>query len=487
MMKMLIDGQWMTASDGGEIAVLNPANGALIDAVPAATDADTGRAVAAAVRAKVAMAAMPAHQRSAILMRIAARMEADRTELVRLLNWENGKTFREINGWEIDAAIRIFRGYAEEAKRLTGQALPLHRIAGLENSMALTLYQPLGVLAVIIPFNYPVELWSHKVAGGLAAGNAVITKPPEDCPLTMLTISRYFEEEGLPPGAHQIVTGYGEVVGAHLAKSPDVQMISMTGSTEVGKIIARAAADTLKRVHLELGGNDATIIMGDIDPHVAAEALVTGRFTSGNGQICCAVKRVLIDARIFEQVRDAVVARTAQLKVDDHTLPDTDVGPLINEKAARRVQAQVAQAVADGATLICGGTREGNFIQPAVLTDIDVDSAAFQDEIFGPVLPLVRFSGIDEAIRLANRSRYGLQAAIFTNDMNAAMNAAMKLEVGTVIVNHQSAMRIECLPFGGIKSSGNGREGFMQTLQDMSEIKTIVLKDAYSVYAVAPC
>ena len=488
MANMLIDGEWTAASDGAGIPVLNPANGALIDTVPAGTDADAARAVAAAVRAKSAMAAMPAHRRASILMRVAARMEADRTELVRLLNLENGKTFREVNGWEIDAAIRIFRGYAEEAKRLTGHTVPLHGIANLENSMAFTVYQPLGVIAVIIPFNYPVELWSHKVAAGLAAGNAVITKPPEDCPLTMLRISRYFEEEGLPAGAHQIVTGYGDVVGAHLAKSPDVQMISMTGSTEVGKIIARAAADTLKKVHLELGGNDATIIMGDVDPEVAADALVAGRFTSGNGQICCAVKRVLVDDRIFDQVRDAVVARTARLKVGDHTLPDTDVGPLINDKAARRVEAQLAQAVADGATLVCGGKREGNFIHPSVLVNVALDSAAFQDEIFGPVLPLVRFNGIDEAIRIANRSRYGLQAAIFTNDLNAAMNAAMKLEVGTVVVNHQSAMRIECLPFGGIKSSGNGREGFMQTLKDMSEVKTVILKDAYSVYDVpAPC
>jgi acyl-CoA reductase-like NAD-dependent aldehyde dehydrogenase len=488
MAKMLIDGQWVAASDGGEIAVLNPSNGEPIDTVPAGTDVDAARAVAAAVRAKTAMAAMPAHKRASILTRVAARMEAERTALVRLLNLENGKTFREVNGWEIDAAIRIFRGYAEEAKRLNGHAVPLHSIPNLENSMAFTVYQPLGVIAVIIPFNYPVELWSHKLGAGLAAGNAVISKPPEDCPLTMLQIARYFEEEGLPAGAHQIVTGYGEVVGAHLAQSPDVQLISMTGSTEVGKLIARAAADTLKKVHLELGGNDATIIMGDVDPEIAADALVAGRFTSGNGQICCAVKRVLIEDSIFDLVRDAVLARTTRLKVGDHTLPDTDVGPLINEKAAKRVEAQVAQAVTDGATLICGGTRQGNFIQPAVLANVNIDSAAFQDEIFGPVLPLVRFKGVDEAIRLANQSRYGLQAAIFTNDMKAAMNAAMKLEVGTVIVNHQSAMRIECLPFGGIKNSGNGREGFMETVKDMSEVKTVVLKDAYSVYdAPASC
>ena len=481
-MKMLIDGEWVASSDGREMAILNPATGAVIDTVPAGTAADAARAVGAANRAKVAMAAMPAHRRSAILARVADRMQAERGELVRLLNLENGKTFREIDSWEIDAAIRIIRGYAEEAKRLYGASVPLHGIPNLENSMAFTLYRPLGVIVAIIPFNYPVELWSHKVAGGIAAGNAVITKPPEECPLAMLKIAAYFEEEGLPCGAHQMVTGYGEVVGAFFAASPEVQLISMTGSTEVGKKIASAAANTLKKVHLELGGNDATIIMSDVDPDVAAQAIVAGRFTSGNGQICCAVKRVLVEDGIFDAVRDAVLQRCKGLVVGDHTDPATDVGPLITERAAMRVEAQIKQAVADGAKLETGGGRSGNFIQPAVLTGVDVDSAAFQDEIFGPVLPLVRFKGIDEAVRIANQSRYGLQAAIFTNDFKAVMNAALKLEVGTVIVNHQTAMRIECLPFGGIKNSGNGREGMTQTLKDMSEIKTVVFKDAYSVY-----
>ena len=481
-MKMLIDGEWVAASDGGEMPILNPANGSVIDTVPAGTEADAARAVAAAVRARPLIAAMPAHKRASILQRVADRMQAERDTLVRLLNVENGKTLREIDGWEVDAAIRIFRGYAEEGKRLYGHCVPLHGIPNLENSIAFTVYQPLGVIAAIIPFNYPVELWSHKVAAGIAAGNAVITKPPEECPLAMLKIAAYFEQEGLPRGVHQMVTGRGEVVGAFFAASADIQLISMTGSTEVGRKIARAAADSLKKVHLELGGNDATIIMGDVDPEVAAEAVIAGRFTSGNGQICCAVKRVLVEDSIFEAVRDAVLRRTACLVVGDHTDAATDVGPLITEGAARRVEAQIAQAVADGAKLERGGLRRGNFIEPAVLTGVSVDSAAFQDEIFGPVLPMVRFKGIDEAVRIANRSRYGLQAAIFTNDMKAVMNAAMKLDVGTVIVNHQSAMRIECLPFGGTKNSGNGREGMMETLKVMSEIKTIVLKDAYSVY-----
>jgi len=482
-MKMLIDGTWVDASDGKVLEVRNPATGELMDTVPAATDADAARAVAAAVRARPLIAAMPAHKRARLLHRVADRMQADRDKLVNLLTRENGKTLREIDGWEIDAAIRILRGYAEEGKRLYGHYVPLHGIPNLENSFAVTFHRPIGVVVAIVPFNYPVELWSHKVASAIAAGNAVITKPPEECPLTMLTIASYFEEEGLIPGVHQMVTGYGEVVGAHFAASPDVQLISFTGSTEVGKKIARAAADNLKKVQLELGGNDATIIMGDVDPDVAAEALVAGRFTSGNGQICCAVKRVLIDDAIFDQVRAAVLRRTAVLVVGDQTRRETDVGPLISERAAQHVEAQISQAVADGATLEAGGARRGNFIEPTVLTNVALDSAAFQDEIFGPVLPLVRFKGIDEAVRIANHSRYGLQAAIFTNDMRSIMNAAIRLDVGTVVVNHQSAMRVECLPFGGVKNSGNGREGFMESLKSMSETQSVVFKDAYSYYA----
>jgi acyl-CoA reductase-like NAD-dependent aldehyde dehydrogenase len=483
-MRMLIDGDWVDASDGGVIEISNPSTGAIIDTTPAATVADTDRAIAAANKAKGMMASMPSHRRAAILRAVSERMHANRNELVRMLNRENGKTFREIDGWEIDAAARIIEGYSEEAKRLHGETVPLHSIPNLENSFALTIYQPLGVIAAIVPFNYPVELWSHKIAGGLAAGNAVITKPPEECPLTILEISRYFEEAGLPKGAHQCVTGYGEVVGAHLAEAPGVNMISMTGSTEVGKSIARAAAATLKRVHLELGGNDATIICADVDPETAASAIVAGRFTSGNGQICCAVKRVFVAAKIFDQVKERVLAKTKALKVGDHTLPETDVGPLITLKAAERVEAQIKQSVAEGATILAGGGRRDRFIAPTVLVNVAPDNIVMREEVFGPVLPLVPFDEVEDAIAMANASVHGLQAAIFTNDLHAVMTASMKLEVGTVIINHQTAMRIESLPFGGRKMSGNGgREGFMETLKDMSETKTVVVKNAYTIYA----
>ena len=483
-MDMLIDGAWRGAANAERMAITNPSSGEALGDVPAATTQDVDAAVAAANRAKSVMAATPAHERARILEEVSRRITANRTQLVKLLNAENGKTFREIDGWEIDAAARIVKGYAEEAKRLFGHAMPLNGIPGLENSLAMTLYQPLGVVAAIIPFNYPVELWSHKIAGGLAAGNAVITKAPEECPLAMLEIARYYEEAGLPRGAHQILTGYGEVVGARLAETDGVDMISMTGSTEVGRLISVAAARTLKKVHLELGGSDAVIICGDVDPLVAAEALVAGRFTSGNGQICCAVKRVFADRRIHQQLVEHVLRLTRALRVGDHTRADTDVGPLISARAADRVEAQISMAVAQGAKLLTGGERAGQHIHPAVFVDVAPSNVLLREEVFGPVLPIVAFDQIDDAIAMANDNEFGLQASIFTNDFKAIMNAALKLEVGTVIVNHQSAMRVECLPFGGRKLSGNGvREGFSETLKDMSETKTIVFKDAFNAYA----
>ncbi|MEM1298000.1 MAG: aldehyde dehydrogenase family protein [Pseudomonadota bacterium] len=482
-MNMLINGAWTGASDAAMMDIVNPSTGAVLGQVPAATAEDADRAVAAAIAAKPTMAAMPAHRRAEILETVSARITENRDHLVRLLNAENGKTFKEIDGWEIDAAARIIKGYAEEAKRLFGHTVPLNGIPNLENSLALTLHQPLGVVAAIIPFNYPVELWSHKVAGGLAAGNCVITKAPEECPLAMLEIAKYYEEAGLPTGAHQILTGYGEVVGPRLAEIDGVDMISMTGSTEVGRLVSAAAARTLKKVHLELGGSDATIICADVDPQVAAEALVAGRFTSGNGQICCAVKRVFIDRRIHKAVVDRIVELTKRLHVGDHTRPETDVGPMITLDAAMRVKGQIDQAMNQGATLLTGGERNGQHIHSAVFVDVAPDNMLLTEEVFGPVLPLVAFDTIDDAIEMVNDSSYGLQASIFTNDFRAIMNAGLKLQVGTVIVNHQTAMRIECLPFGGRKLSGNGgREGFLETLKDMSETKTIVLKDAFDVY-----
>lgn len=480
-MKMLIDSHWVEASDGNWQEVCNPGTGEVIDKVPIATLKDAEKALLAAQRGKEAMGRLPAHERSAILFRIADAMEADKATLSELLARENGKPIKQTRG-EVAAAIRIYRGFAEEAKRILGKVVPMDAVPGQERNLAFTIRQPLGVVAAIIPFNYPVELCAHKDGAALAAGNAVIVKPPSNCPLTLLKIAALMEEAGLPKAAHQVITGPGKLIGDFLARSQGIQMITVTGSTEVGIKISQLAAQNLKKVHLELGGNDAMIICSDADLEKAAEAVVLGRLARGNGQICCAVKRIFVDAQVYNNFAEILTEKVRALKVGDQLDEDTDVGPLINEEAASKVEAAINDAVKAGAKLRAGGHRKNAFIEPTVLTDISPQVELFREEIFGPVAPLVAFQNLDEAIEMANDSPYGLQAAIFTKDINRAFDIAYRLEAGGVIINWSSAIRVESLPFGGIKMSGHGREGLYDTINDMTEQKIILVHDALSVF-----
>jgi acyl-CoA reductase-like NAD-dependent aldehyde dehydrogenase len=477
-MKMLIDGQWVESSDGQWMNICNPGTGEFIERVPRATLQDAERAVAAAQNGKQAMRRLTALQRYEILNRIAQAIEARVPELGRLLAQENGKPINQTRA-EVAVTANIFRGFAEEAKRIFGRVMPVDAVRGSERHFAITIRQPLGVVAAIVPFNYPVELWGHKAASALAAGNAVISKPPSACPLTLLKIAELMEECGLPHAAHQIITGPGALIGDYLARARGIQLITVTGSTEVGVHIAQLAAENLKKVHMELGGNDALIILADCDLEKAAEAVVLGRLARGNGQICCAVKRIFVEASIHDRFADMLTSKAKALKMGDQLEEDTDVGPLINEAAAVEVEAFVNSAVQAGATLRTGGHRRNAFMEPTVLTGVKPDMRSFREEVFGPVAPLVPFTDVEEAIRMANDSPYGLQSAVFTRDINKALEVAYKLEAGGVIVNWSSALRVETLPFGGIKMSGHGREGVHDTLDEMTDQKTIVVHNAF--------
>ncbi len=477
-MNMLIDGQWVNASNGECMNIHNPGTGELIGSVPKATVQDVERAVAAAQKGKEAMRKLTALQRYEILMRIALAMEARVAELGRLLAQENGKPIIQTRA-EVAVTANIFRGFAEEGKRLFGRVMPVDAIRGQERHFAITIRQPLGVVAAIIPFNYPVELWGHKAAAALAAGNALISKPPSACPLTLLKIAEIMEVAGLPRAAHQILTGPGAIIGDALARLPGIQLITVTGSTAVGVRIAQMAAEHLKKVHMELGGNDAMIILADADLEKAAEAVVLGRLARGNGQICCAVKRIYVEAPIYDQFASLLTEKARKLKVGDQLQEDTDVGPLINENAAKEVEASVNEALQNGAKLAAGGHRRQAFMEPTVLTEVPADMPAFREEVFGPVAPLMRFTKLEEAIRMANDSPYGLQSAVFTRDINKAFDVAYKLEAGGVIINWSSALRVETLPFGGIKMSGHGREGVHDTLDEMTDQKTIIVHNAF--------
>lgn len=477
-MKMLIDNQWVESSDKAWISIHNPGTGEVIDQVPRATLQDVERAVEAAQEGKEAMRNLTAFQRYEILSRVAQAIEERTAELGHLLAQENGKPISQTRA-EVAVTANIFRSFAEEAKRIFGRVMPVDAVRGNERHFAITIRQPLGVVAAIVPFNYPVELWGHKAASALAAGNAVISKPPSACPITLLKIAELMDGCGLPRNAHQMLTGPGAVIGDYLARSPKIQLITVTGSTEVGVRIAQLAAENLKKVHMELGGNDALIILADCDQEKAAEAVVLGRLARGNGQICCAVKRIFVEASIHDAFAELLAHKAKALKMGDQLNDDTDVGPLINEDAAREVEAFVNGAVAAGATLLTGGHRDRAFFEPTVLTEVQPNMKMFKEEVFGPVAPLVPFDSIEDAIRMANDSPYGLQSAVFTKDINKAFDIAYKLEAGGVIINWSSALRVETLPFGGIKMSGHGREGVHDTLEEMTDQKTIIVHNAF--------
>ena len=427
--RMLIDGAWVESSDRERQPVRNPGTGETIDSVPIATDADVHRAIAAAQHGKAAMRGLPAHERARILSDVSRLLLEDREVLAVLLARENGKPIRQTRE-ELSAAARIFQGFAEEAKRIFGRAMPMDAVPGLERHVALTVREPVGVVAAIVPFNYPVELYAHKAAAALAAGNAVIGKPPSECPLTLLRLAAIMESAGLPRAGHQMVTGRGPRIGPILASDPGVQLISVTGSVDVGVELSRLAAATLKTVLTELGGNDAFIVCADADVAKAAEAIVLGRLSRGNGQICCAVKRVFVHESVADELGRQLTERARRLQVGDALDEATDVGPLITESAAERVEASIADAVRAGAHLTAGGGRRGAFIEPTVLLDVAHDASVFRSEIFGPVVPVVTFASIDEAVSMANDSPYGLQAAVFTRDVSTAFQIAIASRPG---------------------------------------------------------
>lgn len=478
-MQMLINGQWVEAFDRQRIEICNPATGETIDSVPRGTRDDARRAVEAAQSGKRAISKLHAHERAAILCRIADAIEQNLNSLGELLAKENGKPIQQTRD-EVRVTARIFRGFGEEAKRMFGRVVPMDAVPGQERHFAITVRQPLGVVAAIVPFNYPVELYAHKAAPALAAGNAVIAKPPSECPLTLLKIAALMEEAGLPPAAHQMITGPGAVIGEFLASSPDIQLISVTGSTATGKRIAELAAQNLKHVHLELGGNDALIVCADADLEKAAESVVLGRLARGNGQICCAVKRVFVEKAAYEPMAELLTQKAKKLKMGNPLEEDTDVGPLITVKAAQAVEASINDAVRAGAVVTVGGHRQNAFIEPTVLTRVPPDVSLFAEEVFGPVAPLVKFDDLNEAVAAANHSPYGLQAAVFTRDVSRAFDIAYRLQAGGVIVNWSTALRVESLPFGGIKMSGYGREGLHDTLEEMTYQKTIIVHNAFS-------
>lgn len=482
-MKMLIDGTETDAADGRVIEVDNPATGAVLDSVPRASSADVDRAVAVARRGVRTNGALPAHERYRYLTETADRILAETEDLAELLVRENGKSW-EWALFEVRKSAEVFRTIAERVKDPQGASYPMDSMYNAESAVSMLYKQSLGVIGAIVPFNFPVELFAYKAAGALAGGNAVVVKLPEDCPLTCLRIGAMLLESGAPADAVQLLTGYGEEAGQAIVEHPDVAMISFTGSTAVGKEIAATAGRALKRVSLELGGNDAVIVFDDVDVDEVAEAIVKGRMTVGNGQACVADKVWLVHEDVADAFETAAVRVAERLTHGDPADHSVDVGPLISEVAADRVLAQLERAGAEGARVLTGGTRFGaRGIVPTVVTDVPQDSTLVLDECFGPVVPIVRFRDEAEAVTVANSSRYGLQGAVFTNDITRALRVADQLDVGGVVVNGSSCFRPGNVPYMPRKESGLGSDNMFHAMEEMTAGKAVVINGVRPVLA----
>jgi acyl-CoA reductase-like NAD-dependent aldehyde dehydrogenase len=426
------------------------------------------------------MAALPAHRRSEILGKTAEGIGRRHEELSQLLVRENGKTIRQCR-FEMTATQRLFVDFGEEAKRIRGTYLPMDAVPGLEHMVAYTIRHPIGIVVGIIPFNYPAELFAHKIPGAIAAGNSVIVKLPEQCPLTVLEIGGIMLEAGLPPEGMQMLTGFPADLGDELLTHPEIRMVSFTGSIGAARVIARKVANTLKRTAFELGGTDALIVLEDADLVAAADAVVQGRLTNGAGQICCAVKRVLVQETVYPQFLDLLLERSRLINMGDPLLEATDLGPLITSEAAEKVHREVTASIGMGARCVLGGERTGtSFFQPTVLVDVTPEMPVMKDEVFGPVAPVYPFKDAADAVRIANDSPYGLQASVFSENIHNALAVAHKLEVGGVVINGAGAFRPGNVPFGGFKQSGIGRESITDTILDMTEGKAIVISHALS-------
>lgn len=475
-MKMIINGKAADASDNKVIEVINPATGKVIDTVPSATKEDIDKAVAYAKDAQVIWAKVPIYKKVEIMKKFIALVAENKEDLARTLSDETGKPIVEARA-EIGNIPIAFDAFSEKAKHLYGNVVPAGLEAGQDNTLLFTQREPIGVVACVIPFNFPCDLFDQKVAPALLAGNAAIVKPSTDNPLTLCKLTALMAEAGVTDGAIQIVTGRGSVVGSWLCSNKDVHLITLTGSTEVGIETAKTAAENLTHVALELGGNDAFLVLEDADIDLATDELLWGRMYN-TGQVCCASKRFLVHRSKVAEFAKKAVEKISKIKLGMPADEDTRLGCLISEKAAIGVEDQVKLTVEQGGKIILGGKRNGAFYEPTVLVDVPKTAdVAIDMEIFGPVVPIIPFDTTEEAIEIANSSKFGLCGCVFTKDMKTAFKVANALECGGAVINGASFFRSFEMPFGGYKFSGIGTEGVMSTFNEMTRTKSVVLKN----------
>ncbi len=468
-MQAFIHGEWVTRDRA--IEVINPFDGTIIDTVPRCTADDVDRALTGAVAGAADMLQVSGYRRFEILRDAAERMRAASEDLARTISLEEGKIIAEARV-EVARAAETMELSAEEAKRIYGEVLPLDGASAGGNRLGFTLHVPCGVVAAVTPFNFPLNLVVHKVGPALAAGNAVVIKPASDTPLSALKLVEILLEAGVPPLAIACVTGSGGEVGDALCSDPRVRKISFTGSQEVGEHICKVAG--IKKVTMELGSNSPLLVLEDADLDQVAEAAVATGYSNA-GQVCISTQRVIALDGAYGSLIDALTPRVQALQTGNQLAEATKLGPMVRESDAVRVGEWLDEAVGDGAQLVTGGTREGATFAPTLVSEVKPDMRIARDELFGPAVGVLRAESVDHAIALANDSRYGLSAGVFTRDLNAAVRFAREVESGNIHINWGPQWRADLMPYGGLKDSGFGKEGPRYAIQEMTEAKTVVI------------
>jgi glyceraldehyde-3-phosphate dehydrogenase (NADP+) len=466
-MKMLIGEKWVDKDE--KIEVRNPYNDDLIDTVPSGDEGDVEAAFQAAEDGFKINRDMPVHQRISILYKTAEIIRNNQEEFARTIATEGSKTIKEARK-EASRCIDTITISAEEARRIVGETVPFDSREGSENRVGYYYRFPIGTILAITPFNDPLNLVAHKVGPAIAAGNSVVLKPATVTPLSALKLGEALIEAGLPWKVLNIVTGRASRIADALVMDSRARMISFTGGTEAGLDIVKKAG--LKKIGMELGSNSPVIVMDDADLEQAVELSVSGAFWAV-GQNCIGVQRIYIHEAVYEKFEKMFVASTRKMKVGYQLDEDTDMGPMIAEEEAARVERWVEEALKEGAELLTGGKRKGTLFEPTVFRDMPESAKLNCEEVFGPVVNLYKVSSLDEAIELSNNVRYGLHGAIFTKSLGNAFRAIKELDAGGVMINDSTDYRIDMMPFGGVKWSGLGREGIKFALLEMTEPKVV--------------
>ena len=471
-----INGHMIEAEESALTPVVNPASGKPFSKVFMARPEHMTRAIDAAYAVKDVWGNTLPSERELILFRAADVLESMRQEVVDLLIDEGGATFGK-SQFEVSFVITVLRSAAGECRRILGYTIP----CDIPGRMSMAIRRPLGVVAGIAPFNFPLILATKKVAFALAAGNTFVLKPSEETSLVGLKIAEIFEKAGLPPGVLNVVPGDGPTLGPVLFKDPRVKCVLFTGSTAVGRQVAVECARNGKKFDLEMGGKSPLIVLKDADLKYAVDTAAFGLFIH-QGQICMAGSRIIVEAGVYDKFLEMFVAKAKSLKVGDPRDPHTVIGPLIRESQCPFIATRIDAAKAAGARVMCGGTYEKNYFQPTVIADVTSGMAVFQEELFGPVASVIKAKDPDDALKLANATRYGLTSAVITNDLELAMRFALELESGAVHINGSTIHDEPHGPFSGVKDSGMGREGGQWSMDELTELKWITIQRGHSHY-----